>query len=314
MPDYTIRDPQSGKTLTVRGDSPPTESELTELFAHVAAAPPGTWADKLGLNEPTPPGTPIRAGLKGAAAGAVDLAQGAASGLASTVLGAADIGNAINKATGGPVVQIDEGKRAALTTAPDTFSGQTGRLLETGAELAVPVGAVAEAIPSTARAGKAFQEVMGAAKSVPVDITAPGNVALRIQELADRGGTMPVAVRKFITRVTDPDKAPMAYEEARDFASNISRLSANEFNRLTPAVAREVADMRVALNASIAKAASTVGKGAQYASAMNEYANAMRFKSAVDSAVAGAKRTLPYATAAGAGYWLTSKLRSMLSD
>jgi hypothetical protein len=39
MPDYTIRDPQSGKTLTVRGDSPPTEMELEELFAGGQQAP-----------------------------------------------------------------------------------------------------------------------------------------------------------------------------------------------------------------------------------------------------------------------------------
>lgn len=33
MPDFTIRDPGSGKTMTVRGDSPPTEQELEQLFA-----------------------------------------------------------------------------------------------------------------------------------------------------------------------------------------------------------------------------------------------------------------------------------------
>ncbi len=39
MPDYTIRDPQSGLTLTVRGDSPPSESELSDLFAHASGQP-----------------------------------------------------------------------------------------------------------------------------------------------------------------------------------------------------------------------------------------------------------------------------------
>jgi len=33
MPQYTIRDPQTGRTITIRGDSPPTEQELVELFA-----------------------------------------------------------------------------------------------------------------------------------------------------------------------------------------------------------------------------------------------------------------------------------------
>lgn len=42
MPDYTIRDPQSGMTLTVRGDSPPTEAELSDLFSHTGGAQPAT--------------------------------------------------------------------------------------------------------------------------------------------------------------------------------------------------------------------------------------------------------------------------------
>lgn len=33
MPDYTIRDPQSGRTVTLRGDSPPTTAELEQVFA-----------------------------------------------------------------------------------------------------------------------------------------------------------------------------------------------------------------------------------------------------------------------------------------
>lgn len=33
MPDYKIRDPKSGRTITLRGDSPPTEAELEDIFA-----------------------------------------------------------------------------------------------------------------------------------------------------------------------------------------------------------------------------------------------------------------------------------------
>lgn len=39
MPDYTIRDPQSGKTVTVRGSSPPSESELNLIFKSVTPTP-----------------------------------------------------------------------------------------------------------------------------------------------------------------------------------------------------------------------------------------------------------------------------------
>src|SRR5207253_11041554 len=101
-----------------------------------------------------------------------------------------------------------------------------------------------------------------------------GEVALRIQQLADRGASMPQAVSKFLRRITDPEKAEMTYEEARDFASNISRLSANEFQRLSPVVAKEVAGLRVTLNRAVADAAGKAGKGQEYAQAMTEYARA----------------------------------------
>ena len=71
---------------------------------------------------------------------------------------------------------------------------------------------------------------------------------------------MPQAVRQFLARVTDPDQGQLTFGEARDFASNISRLSANETQRLTPVIAREVANMRVALNQSLAQTAGQAGK------------------------------------------------------
>ncbi len=145
-----------------------------------------------------------------------------------------------------------------------------------------------------------------------MDVSATGDVALRIMQLAERGGSMPMSVRKLLNRVTDPEKAPMAYAEARDFASNISRLSADEFGRLTPVVAKEVAALRVQLNQAVAQAAKQVGKMDEYASAMNEYAKAMRLRSAVETAVEGAKRGVPLATAAGVGYWLTDRVRKAL--
>ena len=39
MPDFKIRDPQSGRTITLRGDSPPTEQELEQIFAQFDKTP-----------------------------------------------------------------------------------------------------------------------------------------------------------------------------------------------------------------------------------------------------------------------------------
>lgn len=46
MPTYTVRDPNSGKTLTLRGDSPPTEQELNDIFDKVS--PKTDWKQTIG--------------------------------------------------------------------------------------------------------------------------------------------------------------------------------------------------------------------------------------------------------------------------
>ena len=37
MPKYTVTDPQTGRKVTLTGDSPPTEQELEEIFASLPA-------------------------------------------------------------------------------------------------------------------------------------------------------------------------------------------------------------------------------------------------------------------------------------
>lgn len=49
MADYTIRDPQSGKTVTVRGTSPPSESELNLIFKSINAPVPQSDAGGLAI-------------------------------------------------------------------------------------------------------------------------------------------------------------------------------------------------------------------------------------------------------------------------
>lgn len=156
---------------------------------------------------------------------------------------------------------------------------------------------------------------MAAAKNVPVDVAAPGDAALRIQQLAERGGTMPRMVRQFIQRTTDPTQAPMNYGEGRDFYSNISRLSADEYNRLTPVIQREVGNLRVALNGALQSAADTVGQGENYAKGMSEYASAAKLNSFKDALVEALKKgAIPVASGAGAGYYLGSKLRGLFGE
>lgn len=293
-------DPYAGEPLRVatKGENLPEEK-------------PPTWADQLGLNRPTD--SMIMGFNRGFGGAAVDLLQGAVANVVNRVGRGGD--PKLREILNAPPVA----ETADAMQAPDNFAGQMGGLVPTVAEMAIPGPGVVKGgkaavglIPNAARAGEKFQEVMGAAKNIPIDVKDVGDAALRIQQLADRGGSMPLAVRKLLNRLTDPNKAAMTYEESRDFASNISRLSINEFGRLTPNVAREVANLRVTLNQANAKAAELAGKGAEYKSAMREYAQAMKLRDAVDAAIKGAKKSLPIATAAGAGYWLTRQIRSAL--
>lgn len=268
---------------------------------------PFSWSDELGLNTPTD--SRVTGFLKGAGGAAVDMVQGAAAPTAQLIYEGGDL---IRRNLGMERV-IERPEVQAAMDAPNTVAGKIGEYGPAAAGVAQAGTAIAtKAIPSAARAGQTFKDVMGAAKNVPVDLKAPGDVALRIMDLADRGGSMPKAVRDFLKLSTDPNKQQMTYEVARDLASNISRLSVNEFQRLTPVMAREVANLRVALNESVAKAAQAAGKGAEYKSAMSEYARAMRLRDAVDEVVKSAKKGVPYATGAGVGYWLTRKITSAL--
>ncbi len=140
------------------------------------------------------------------------------------------------------------------------------------------IGAIDAAIPQTARAGAKFSEVMGAAKDIPIDVRGPGDIALNIQKLSESGSSRPKVIGDFLKRVTDPDKGPLTYEEARNFYSNATRLSADENMRLTPIMKRQVGQFTAELNDAIAGAAEHAGKLGQYTEAMDEYHRAMRLR------------------------------------
>jgi hypothetical protein len=178
------------------------------------------------------------------------------------------------------------------------------------ATAAIPLAArkIINLVPRTGRASAKFQDVMSVAKDAPVNMENAGQVALRIQQLSERGGAMPKAARDLLRRVTDPERPPVGYGEIRDFASNIGRVSADESRRLTPVIRREMGNLHAATNTAAQDAAASVGKGAEHAAAMKEYAQAMKMKQLLSTLLEGAKHTVPYATAAGAGAWLAKKL------
>lgn len=169
----------------------------------------------------------------------------------------------------------------------------------------------ANKIPRFSRASENFETVMGAAERVPVDLDDAGKVALRIHEIADRGTTLPSPVRKFIERITNPNKGPMEYRELRDWASNISGLSAKDWQTVNAKVGGQIHELRIALNKAAENAARAVGKGDAYTAAMKEYAQASRMREGVKEVKKAAVKSLPWAAGGALGSWTLRRLLGM---
>lgn len=276
-----------------------------------AAPQAQTWSDKLGLNEPTT--SRMTGFLRGAGAGAVDLAQGAVSQitgqlndkLAGDDRMVAEAAQGIGKAAPPP-----QGRVPAVDQ-PQTMSGTVGSALPVMAEMvgggAPPARAAMNALPRAERAAANFEKVMGAAKDIVVDVEPTGKHALRVLELSESGASLPKPVRDFLNRVTSPKKEPLTYKQSRDFASTLSKLSVDERNTMKPIVKREVAQMAAELSKANANAAKAAGKGAEYKSAMREYAQAMQLRDAIDAAMKHSKKAALGAAGLGGAYYLFNK-------
>lgn len=123
------------------------------------------------------------------------------------------------------------------------------------------------------QAGQRFSEVMQAAANQPVSTQAAGEIVARAKELQQAGATIPRVLSRFFTRINNPDAGPLTYKEARDFYSIATRLSADESARLTPVVRAQLAKFVGALGRAAGESAESVGQGANYTSAMSQYAS-----------------------------------------
>lgn len=231
------------------------------------------------------------------------------------------IGSAVDALYGQPGLSGKAFPAAQEATAYANTPQRVGGALETLGEMAVPVRGVATALPSAAHAGATFQGVMGAAKDVPLDVSKVGDVALDIAKKAQEGGGTqwgPPPVRQLIQYLTDPKKPDMTYEVGRNFASNISRLSAKDWASIPPAMNRDIQELRMALNAANGRAAAVAGKGAEYLEAMNEYAKAMKLRDVFSTAGSAAMKALPYATVGGlvtgGSYWLLNQIKKAIGE
>lgn len=282
------------------------------------APPPSTYEK---LTAPIDPGahnpvTRFLSSVGGTAIGAVGSAAKAAAHPMEAISGAIDsTSDAIDslKSYADPKTrptweQIKSVLPEALGTGVGGYAvGEAGGAALKGAGGAV-AGVVKRVLPNAERAGAAFADVKNTVGNVPIKTASVGDTALELYTQAERGAQLPQSVRKLLNRVTKPDSSPLTYAEAKDFQSNISRLSADEMGKLNPNTKRLVGQLNANLKDSLIDAADHVGKGEKLADAFTEYRKAMKIKGFSEKAIEyGIKTALGLA-----GLGAAEKLRRMI--
>ena len=130
---------------------------------------PRDWSAQLGLHEPT--ANRAVGFFRGAGTAAVDMLEGAASGAASTVYHGGDL---VRRAMGMNRI-IDTPTAQERMRAPETFAGQAGRMIEQGAEFAVPLTKVSRAVQGAGILRRAAVE--GAASAGVAGVQSGGEAA-----------------------------------------------------------------------------------------------------------------------------------------
>jgi|GEM_PF-4767151 hypothetical protein len=189
---------------------------------------------------------------------------------------------------------VGGGMKAA--TIPSAFMGGP----EAGATAAARAGG--RIFGDADRAGQLFSKVAAAAREIDVPVTDEMYDAINnAKQLANTGAKgLPRVVTKFFNRITNVDE-PLTWDEARQFYSNVSRLSANEYNNMAPQMQRAVGQFASAFNNTLRSTAEAAGMGDEYGQAMQLYARSKAWQKFGSQAWEGFKKALPVAGGVAAG-------------
>jgi hypothetical protein len=144
-------------------------------------------------------------------------------------------------------------------------------------------GAAAEAIPNANRAGTAINTIVAGAKDLKVPVFDATAEAARAKEMFHAGApSLPPPMRRFLTRVMNPDNPPLTLEEARDFYQASTKQTAKVWSEMSGPMKRQMAQFTQALGKNIEQALNIArpGEGTALRTAMDEYHNAMQIKNA----------------------------------
>jgi hypothetical protein len=147
MPQYRVRDPQSGRVITITGESPPTEQELTDIFAKVTGTtrPADLVADRSGLDR-----------LVDSLPAAGGMAGGVVGGIGGTVMGMGVGG--VPGAVGGAAVGGAGGE--ALRQLIERARGNEAPATSTGASADIGTAGMLQALYELG--GQGFSRLLGA--------------------------------------------------------------------------------------------------------------------------------------------------------
>lgn len=162
MPKYRVTDPDSGRTLELVGDSPPTEQELEQIFSRLSTPQPAQQTQaQAPVSEPTAqqaafeglarekfaiaPDLPVPSSPLSVIEPAITIASGA---VAEPIAGVAGIVQSVNPfAEEGAGARAIEAVREAITIQPKTEEGKAG--LQTAGQLLEPVTEAIQAAETT---------------------------------------------------------------------------------------------------------------------------------------------------------------------
>lgn len=202
--------------------------------------------------------------------------------------------------TGGASIPIQALVNAASGGVQSAVTGGSAKQVATSTVLGGGLGALSGTIPRASQAIQMFKQLAKIGPKSEVAVSAAAGPASQIMEEAAAGGSMPKVVRNFLSRMTDPGKPPLTYEEARRFYSNASRVSADENMRLTDNMKRLLGNFREGLHQDITANRAQFGVAEQYKEAMNTFSRAKKFEGGLDTINGLAKKSAERATI-GAG-------------